>query len=253
MVAERVLEYSVNISHLVTVGCSFTYCQGLPDILNQGWPALLARKLNIPVVNLAVPGIGNDAIHRITYEYIYQNLPTNSKPLVIVAWSQYWRREAWYKEKNDYNIISFPDESPKDHYQYALLENWSEEDFFRKTTLYKLSLVNLLKNHNIPFLITDFTAEYDIDHNTRQKYTEMTSGIKNSIKNFFEITAHLPKLPCGHHGIEAQKELSEYTFSEIKNNFGYITPIDKPFLKLQEYITQSKNHQRHPIWCDFTL
>ena len=53
----------MEISHLVVNGCSFTRCQGItnPDI--DGWPALLAKKLNVPVVNLAKNGSGCDGIY----------------------------------------------------------------------------------------------------------------------------------------------------------------------------------------------
>ena len=80
----------MDISHIVTIGCSFTYCQGLP--IFQGWPALVANALDCPLVNLGIPGVGNDNIHRRLYEYIYNDLLIyNSKPLVIIAWTQPWR------------------------------------------------------------------------------------------------------------------------------------------------------------------
>ena len=63
----------LEISHLVVNGCSFTYCQGLESPNTQGWPALLAKKLNVPVVNLAAPGSSNDGIYRRTYDYFYND------------------------------------------------------------------------------------------------------------------------------------------------------------------------------------
>jgi hypothetical protein len=61
----------MDITHLVVNGCSWTYCQGLEDPKNQGWPKLLADQLGCEVVNLAIPGTGNDTIHRRTYEYVH--------------------------------------------------------------------------------------------------------------------------------------------------------------------------------------
>ena len=39
-----------DITHLVVNGCSWTYCQGLDDPKTQGWPALLAKKLGVEVL-----------------------------------------------------------------------------------------------------------------------------------------------------------------------------------------------------------
>ena len=258
--AEKVFGCKLEVSHIVTVGCSWTYCQGLPDILNQGWPALVARELNIPLVNLAVPGSGNDGIHRRTYEYIYENLPTGSKPLVIIGWSQYWRREGWYNhgvnnsQYNDYQGILLPKNKPSDYYEYTVLEYWNEEDFFRKTLLYKLSLINLLENHNIPFLMTEMADPgYFSYEELMRKFPEMNAGMKNSMKNYYEITRGFPKLPCGHEGIEANKIFATETINEIQNRFGKLTYVNKPYLHLHDYIKKSKTHQVHPEWCEFTL
>ena len=87
---------NVKLSHLVVNGCSFTYCQGLENPAEQGWPALLANKLKVPVVNLAIPGSGNDAIFRRTYEYFYLNKKHNNFPLFINVWSFSGSREEFF-------------------------------------------------------------------------------------------------------------------------------------------------------------
>lgn len=253
VVAERASGYDMEVSHIVTIGCSWTYCQGLPDIINQGWPALVARKFNIPLVNLAVPGIGNDAIHRKTYEYVHENLPYNNKPFFIIGWSQFWRRESWQRRLNDYGVISFPKNKVDNPDQQALLENWSEEDFFRRTILNKLSLISLFENKNIPFLMTDIACSEKAHIELTKKYQLMCDGIKNHMQNFSEITCNLPKLPCGHENIEGNVTLANYTIDEIKNKFDNLTHLDITYLKLYDYIKNSKTHQVHPEWCDFVL
>ena len=87
----------MQVSHLVVNGCSWTYGSELDSPEEESWPKLVANKLGIPVVNLAIPGSGNDSILRRTSEYLFQNLAFNSKPLVIIAWSQITRREGWDK------------------------------------------------------------------------------------------------------------------------------------------------------------
>jgi hypothetical protein len=138
----------MDVSHIVTVGCSFTYCQGLDDKLETGWPALVAKHFNAQLTNLAMPGIGNDTMHRRTYEYISENLKfQNSKPLVIVAWSQVNRHEQWYKQRqgdpmyddyDDYHLIPIPDKVPKDDYEKVFLDHYDDANFYRKTLIYKL-------------------------------------------------------------------------------------------------------------------
>jgi hypothetical protein len=81
--AEKVSGFKLKITHVVTIGCSWTYCQGLDSPSTQGWPALVAKKLNVPLVNLAVPGVGNDFIHRVSHEYIYKNYSYISSDSII--------------------------------------------------------------------------------------------------------------------------------------------------------------------------
>ena len=143
--AGKVLEFKMDVSHIVTVGCSFTYCQGLDDKLEIGWPALVAKHFNAQLTNLAQPGIGNDAIYRRTCEYICNNLQfENSKPLIIIAWSQIDRHEQWYRRRipdpmfNDYHLVSKPNTSlPQDLYQQIYLNHYDEVNFYRKTHFFK--------------------------------------------------------------------------------------------------------------------
>ena len=235
----------MEITHLVVNGCSWTYCQGLEDPLTQGWPALLAKKLNVPVVNLAVPGSGNDTIHRRIYEYYFDDLLNNSKPLYIVGWSQPWRREAWcrhYYNKNmpqGYATLAFPNKRPQNFYEAALLDNWSEEDFLRRTMLYQLSLDALFKSKNIPNLAT-FFADYENQETDPiiEKYKNIVDYLQsstNTIYPMYKITGQLEKLPCGHDGHEAMTMTADHLYESILSTYGSITPIEGTYLKLREF------------------
>lgn len=225
------------ITHLVTNGCSFTYGQGLDNPKEQAWPALVAKRLGVPIVNLALKGCGNDSIHRRTHEYVYENLPTGSKPLVIIAWSQYWRQEQWFNifpgqkatfKLNDYKLICMPEGSPRGPEEKNLLEHWSHENFYRRTMIYKLSLSNLFKSHNIPYLMSDYSGDFRHEGlEEARKKLPTTTYAANSIdyctnRSFVEVTYDSPKLPCGHDGIEAQVVLSDYVNEEIKRLHGDI-------------------------------
>lgn len=232
------------ITHLVVNGCSWTYCQGLENPTRDGWPALLAKKLGVKVVNLAVRGCGNDSIARRTHEYVYENLPTNSKPLFVIAWSQYWRREAWQNEflgcddYHDYAPVNFPDGNPQNNIERAMLDNWNYLDFYRRTYLHKLSLMNLFKSHDITYLMTDYASAPHEDKETVRKIHDRFPNLvntcvnnPNNIKPFHQITKDFKPLPCGHDDLEAQVALADYTYSEI------IRRYDRPKVLKGEYLT----------------
>ena len=237
----------MDITHLVVNGCSWTYCQGLDDPKTQGWPALVAKELGIPVVNIAVPGSGNDSICRRTHEYVYKNLPTESKPFFIIFWSQYWRREAWYEDGDygklrEYRGVTPPWRKDKvqkfDEYSTALMSNWNEEDFLRKTLLNKLSTMNLFKVHDIPYVMTDFGGK---EVNLPMIGLDMKREIDNDRYNFTmdletEVAINnYPKLPCGHDGVEAQKETAKWLLRSINPLFNEILLQSGSFLSLEEF------------------
>lgn len=246
------------ITHIVTNGCSWTYCQGLESPQIDGWPRLLAEKFNIKVVNLALPGCSNASIHRRSYEYILKNLPTNSKPFFIIGWSQFWRQEAWYENQGkiliqDYRTIVKPDTYDNlDQYQLCLLSHWNDEDHFRKTMIYKSSLISLFKSLNIPYLMSDFSGSENTKkiENLKSKFNYLNKFVYDQyhIKDFYEICRNSSLLPCGHYGLDGQVTLSDYIFEEINNLFDIKVINNSNFLTLNEYLIQ-KNF--NSVWNYF--
>lgn len=262
--AGKVSEYKLEITHLVTVGCSFTYCQGLS--IEQGWPALLARSLDCPLVNLGLPGIGNDAIHRKLYEYIYSNsIIEGSKPLVVIAWSEPWRRESWslihHTDNNfqNYAPVILPENSPTTHQDYVVLENWNEEDFYRKSLLNKLSVINLLKQFNIPYIMTNAMPQDNGYDDLKKSIFDKFPGIQPQVENDYYIKpiynlSHEDYLPCGHTGPIGNMAVKEHilkSINQLHSNLSFVK--DKKFLTLSEYIIWDKYHQKFPEWCTFQL
>ena len=251
----------MEITHLVVNGCSWTYCSGLDNPKVQGWPALLAQKLNLPVVNLALPGSGGGSIHRRSYEYMYQNLPTGSKPLFLIFWTQYWRREAWFEGGGvngsliqDYNVVN-PTASSKEPHVAALLDHWNEEDFIRQTLLYKLSLQSLFRSQKIPYLIADYSScgeqldTFDLDQHNSLKDAVNTDPY--CIPRDLQLVSHLntfKQLPCGHEGPEAQQVLANWWEQKLKVvNQWNIKPITGTnFLTLDNY--QIKKTNPYTAW-----
>ena len=262
----KVSECNMDISHIVTVGCSFTFCQGTENITRDGWPALIARHFNTNLVNLGLPGIGNDTIHRNTYEYICENsIFTNSKPLVIVAWSQIDRKEEWYntcvgKPYNDYRLLAKPQDTYSDDpYEKSYLEHYDETNYYRKTLLYKLSLKNLFENLEIPYIMTDYMS---LDHSNKtvaveKSFPGMFSIVNKNpfcVEDFGNITKRYPKLPCGHDTAESMIAVAKYSITKIKELHPNIDfKRDIPHLKLIDFIKNSKYNQIFPDWCNFEL
>jgi hypothetical protein len=265
--AEKVSEFKMDVSHIVTVGCSFTYCQGLDDKLEIGWPALVAKHFNAQLTNLAMPGVGNDSIYRRTFEYICNNLQfENSKPLVIVAWSQIDRHEQWYHQRmidpmfDDYHLVPKPDTLiPKDLYERVYLYHYDEANFYRKTLLYKLSLFSLLENLGIPYITTDYMT---LDRNEKiikveKEFLGMAKKVNENpfkIEDLSIINQFKPKLPCGHETAEGMIPVSNYVIDKVKElhpNINFRNDITH--LRLTDFIKTGKYHKKFPEWCHFVL
>ena len=245
---------TTEITHLVTLGCSFTYCQALYDPPNEGWPKLVADKLGVPIVNLGVRGLGNDGIHRRAYEYFYKNSHTNSKPFFIVAMSQNTRREEYLLERQeeliqDYHIISPSDPIECTTVSKAIFSQMDDKGILLsevRKLMYWNSIVNLFKTHNIPYLISDYfpdksesTINY-INKNHIVLKTEIETDICR-IRDFGDITSNYPKaLDKSHHGKQAQVALADFIYEQANSIYEEIVPIKGNFLSLKDYPSENK-------------
>jgi hypothetical protein len=242
------------ITHLVVNGCSWTYCQGLDDPTTQGWPALVAKELGLDVVNLAVPGSGNDGIHRRTYEYVLKNLPTGSRPFFVIAWSQSWRQEAWYetflgnKYQYYHTVAKPPNTKNLDEYQLPLIMHWNDEHHFRRTMLYKSSLKSLFLSQDIPYIMSDYAGDH-AENVAHEKYKDLIKDEldfiydKNHVVPFWEVTFGLPLTKCGHDGPQSQVVLKDYIINKIKELYN-ITPVPS-----KEYLPiNSIKMEYHSCW-----
>jgi hypothetical protein len=242
---------NLEISHLVVNGCSFTYCQGLYDPPNEGWPKLLANKLGVPVVNLAAPGSSNDRLHRITYDYFYKNLPYNSKPFYIPMMTQNIRAEAYVTigEKNepinDYvNISALDDLELSQAFYYHMDERGISYSQARKLR-YWASLINLFDSTNTPFVTADYMPEFNEStlNFINKRYSEIDTFINshpNKLTDIPDITGPYPKaLDNGHDGPEAQVVLADYLYNEIVKRYGEIIPVKLPYLSLKDFPIQT--------------
>ena len=252
---------TLEVSHLVVNGCSLTYCQGLDKPNEQGWPALLGKKLGVPVVNLAIGGSSNDAIFRKTAEYVHKNLVTNSKPFFIVAFSGALRREIFLKSYKfhddssnylidfasssvDYlcSLLDLPENIDELNYKYIIdLSFFAAE---RSKLLNWVSTINLFKAHNISYFTTDYlpTSDEKIMKMITDNYKELNDYIHKDyqrLQDFYTLTSHLKKLPCNHDGYEAQEVIANYVYNQLISRYSTIISVPAQYLELQEFYSES--------------
>jgi hypothetical protein len=211
-----------NFSHLVVNGCSFTYCQGLRYPLLEGWPKLLAEKLDVPLINLAKPGTGNDRIVRTTVEYIYKNPLPN--PLYLIAFSHSSRREEYHGAPfNDYQQLHFNQSIDLLDSVRFFVENYNPIVYSQQKIRLWLSIVNTFKANNISYLTTDFIPDLPNDIiKLKNSYGELLDAVNNDpnrLVDLEQLTRGLAKLPCGHEDYPAMPILANYIYEEIRKRW----------------------------------
>ena len=250
---------SLEVTHLVVNGCSLTYCQGIDKPFENGWPALLGKKLGLPVVNLAVQGSGNDSIHRRTYEYFYKCKKLQGKPFYITAFSHATRREEFFKsykgkEIEDYHGLDLQASSVDltatlglkalpEHFEVAHIMNLSYEACERKKYVLWNSLINLFKATNTPYIVADYMPTFvdEVVEYMIQNYPEIYYNAINDTNNIGEIpkhTKHFKKLSCGHEPQEAMELICNLFYNKITKIYGEIIPVinqEKTYYTLKEY------------------
>lgn len=240
----------LDISHLVVIGCSFSYGDGLDNPKEDSWAGILSKKLNVPVVNLSSRGGGNDRIMRRLFEYHYLNLSKNNNPFYILPFSHSSRREEYIRTTNDYmvghGIISNgdyvvvsmkhdPTLMKKEPFSAPSVLNYDPFVSARKKLMLRSYISDFLNINNINYLTTDFMPDgADELQSLNEIYPAVYEKIytdKYRLKNLCEISIKYPKLPCGHDDKEAQLEMGNYVHDEL------ITRYSKPTIKQQDYTT----------------
>lgn len=214
-------------SHLVVNGCSFTYCEGLDNPEVQGWPALLAAKMNVPVINLAICGAGNDRIFRTTLDHVYFNPLPN--PLYIIGFSHASRREEYVTQTGPkgghYKQIHMNQaKCIFDEFEKFFPINYDQLYYNKKKLQFWLGITNTLKANGITYLTTDCIPGDHIQSAELQTlYREIWSAVysdPNKITDFADLCRNLPALPCGHHTASTMEILATFTYEEIRKRWG---------------------------------
>ena len=240
---------NLKISHLVVNGCSYTYGHGIEDPIKNGWASIVAKRLGVPLINLAIPGQGNTAIYRRTMQYFYKNLFNDNNPFYIHAYSQSSRREAYHQETQEFRVVAGGTDISQlekeiiltsDEYYYCLLA----QDKLQRWA----SINHLLDMHNISHFSTDYMPECDpiicdfIDTNELILKNELDSH-PSKLQDFNIITKDFEKTPCLHETEEGHKHLADYIWKEIETRYDDIEVINLPYAKLHDILICSPNSQ----------
>ena len=109
--------------NLVVSGCSFTH---QPDLgYPFSWANLLAYCTKINIINLAIPGAGNDHIFKSIILYLEKNNLDPKETLILIMWSGIGRID-WIADKS---LSNFKNEYPfayyyDQHNELVLGGNW---------------------------------------------------------------------------------------------------------------------------------
>jgi hypothetical protein len=145
------------------------------------WADALAKKLNLPLVNLAAAGSSNDRILRSTIDYLENSLC--KYPLVIIGWSFVTRMEIWYRGNNQHLLDKAPDnKNPNVDNQLRFLSlGWIVNNHPKEVTDEYKNLISLPTDyHKVVvdfylkiFLLTNYLKNRNINY-------FMFSGASNS-------------------------------------------------------------------------
>jgi hypothetical protein len=241
-------DLKLDISHLVVNGCSYTYGHGIENPIDNAWPSLVAKKLGVPVINLAIPGQSNYAVQDRTFKYFFKDLYNDNNPFYIHAYTQSLRRDVYLAKDHmdhdyqDYVLLDWSNHGKitrvekeiilqTDDYCYCLLEE-------KKYHIWH-SINNLLDIHNINHLSTDYMMNTDgsVKEWMRKHHYILTSEIAShpsKLLNFNLLTKDISKTPCLHETEEGHYVIADYIYKQIQKRYSKINVVDKPFAKLED-------------------
>lgn len=234
---------AIDISHLVIFGCSFAYCHGLESPKTQGWPALIANELGVPVVNLSGKGAGNDKIMRRLFEYHYLNLQHNNNPFYIISYSHSDRREEYMEHLQDYGTVNMHPESrlnPIDDFSKSCLLNYNQGVAVRRKLMIQTYILNFLKANKLNYLTTDYIPDNakDIEQYITPILPKALEEVQSDIyrlRNFLDFSKMHDPLPCLHDGLEVQTEIVNYTVPKLLELYGGVNVVQQPYATLTDY------------------
>tara|TARA_Y100000389_G_C17406470_1_gene488361 strand:+ start:301 stop:1023 length:723 start_codon:yes stop_codon:yes gene_type:complete len=217
---------------LLVSGCSYTdpnfYSIMHPDMDCNWpmWPELLAEKLDMQCVNLAMSGAGNEYIYSTLLDYITTN-DTNNIGLIIAAWSQNQRKDF---QKNDrWTNIRFD-------------QNGDVYSWMKKSLRYYLSFKIMCEQYNIKYKNFQMINSYkDVLDGLRPSENSIVNGtydkdfrfkfvddVKLSEAKLLKIISSYENLLNENFiGWPLDKKLGGFNINQFLNNDDKISELDR--------------------------
>ena len=252
------LNKTLEISHLVVNGCSYTYGQGIDNPIKDAWASIVARELGVPLVNLARPGQGNSPIQRRTLEYFFKDLYNYNNPFYIHAYSQSARQEIYVSTDGVGNITQsyvLLDSSAKDNITEQEKEVLIHSDSYKYRLLEKgkweiwASINAILDTYNVNHFSTNYMPQTDGDIREwmETNFFSLKSEVDthpSRLQDFNGITMDLVKTPCLHETEEGHIMIADYILSQIHKNYDTIEVKELPHAVLSDILVLTPHAQQ---------
>lgn len=170
---------------LYFMGDSWTFAAGQADDVRgevtheNRFSGIISKKLNLPCINNALPGCGNQHIFRTVYEDINTLVKKNKKPLACIFYTDSARNEL-YSIRNKYPI-NISEEFSIDFFKFYMTECYDIEYLKQQTMYYIMAVRTLLEKYQIPYVDGWAMAGYRV----KVPYTDDSHELE---KGFEEIT-----------------------------------------------------------------
>lgn len=227
---------------LLVGGCSFTdsnfktFVHPELDVSFPKWPEIIAKKLDMKLVNLAFSGSGQEQIYSRFVDYINENGSDNIG-LAIAAWSQCQRRD--YQTHEDYF------KNNRDYWRNDRVDERGDVFYWTKKSLrYFISFQNLCEQHKLPYKQFQMISLFESWLNGLNKRdTEIADYLRDAegFKNF------IPKYVYPGDPIKDRKKLIrlllKYESSINTNNFlGWPTVKDLAGFYIEQKTMKDKDN-----------
>lgn len=199
----------MTIKRIIAHGCSFTYGQELDDPSTQAWPALIAKELNVELVNLAQPGYSNDGVVQDLVEFDLKD-----GDFVTIGWTTNQRllfvdNEGWYT-----TMVFEGDTDYRAQVTNLLLKTTSLKWLYTRWLTQVLLMQSYFNDKHIPFLFFNTFENFQGEHKLVDSIdTIRFFGLRDFA--FHRFSDQYPRHPGYHPGFEAHKAFSEVLLKEI--------------------------------------
>jgi hypothetical protein len=234
-------------------GCSFTGAGGLnfkhirnrykeildidlsDDYIQYAYPNIVAKTLNVDIINDAISGGSVNRLIRKTYQYVYDNQHTVSSNLFILEIPPMWRDEIYSNQldrlmNTTWGSIKFPgndltdvaagfdiSDMQKIHKELqSYFYNFVNTDFeYKKSMNNMLGLIFFLKHKNIDVILIDnsffenFLYKNSLEHNFNFVHFENLKMEDWFIQNKLRIDDELKIKIDSHAGLDGNKQIAD--------------------------------------------